>query len=171
MLEIKTADEFVDPELEARWAVRRAARQADVLRQVLQEFVERTGPISVETIIAALPDHPPQAVRDSLDKLDEDDLIQLDDGRVEIAYPFSALPTAFVVQLASGHERFACCAIDALGIAPMVGQEVQVRAGCHHCGSPLEFSVTPNGPGPEARDVMVWVGKRGEGERRITASL
>jgi hypothetical protein len=171
MLEIKTADEFVDSELEARWAVRRAARQGDVLRQVLQAFVERTGPVSVETIMAALPDHPPQAVRDSLTKLDEEDLIQLDEGRVEIAYPFSGRPTAFVVQLAESHERFACCAIDALGIAPMVGREVQVRAACHHCGSPLRFSVTPDGPGPEAREVMVWVGKRSEGERRISASL
>lgn len=171
MLEIKTADELVDPELEARWALRRAARQADVLRHVLGAFAERPGPVSVDAVVAALTDRPPQAVRDSLSKMDEDDLIQLEDGRVQIAYPFSARPSPFVMRLARGHERFACCAIDALGIAPMAGQAVRVRAGCHHCGSSLELTVTPDGPGPEAQGVMVWVGKRCEGQWRIATSL
>ena len=127
MLEIKTADELVDPELEARWALRRAAREAEVLRHVLRAFVERPGPVSVDAVVAALPERPPQAVRDSLSKMDEDDLILLEDGRVQIAYPFSARPTPFVVRLARGHERFACCGIDALGIAPMARQVVEVR--------------------------------------------
>ena len=171
MLEIKTADEFVDPELEARWARRRAARETAVLQRVLHLFAERSGPIWVDEIVAGLRDHPAEAVRDSLSKLDAGDLIQLEDGRVEIAYPFSAGGTAFVVRLAAGHERFACCAIDALGIAPMLGTHVHVRSRCHHSGSPLDFSVGPDGPGPEAQDVMVWVGRRCEGEQRISASL
>ena len=171
MLEIKTADELVDAELEARWALRRAARQTDVLQRVLRTFAERGGPIRVEEIAAALPDRAPEAVRDSLIKLDEDDLIEVRGGRVEIAYPFSAAPTPFVVRLAGGRERYACCAIDALGVAPLLGQRVHVGSQCHHCGTPLEFVVTPDGPGPEAREVMVWVGKRWEGERRIATSL
>jgi Alkylmercury lyase len=171
MLDIKTAEELVDPELEVRWALRRAARQGDVLHQVLRAFIRQAGPIPVETIMAALSARPPDAVRESLGKLDEDDLIQVAGGHVEIAYPFSGRPTAFIVRLAGGHERFACCAIDALGIAPMVGEEVHVRSRCHHCGHPLEFSVTPGGPGREAAAFMVWVGQRGQGQQRIAASL
>jgi hypothetical protein len=49
-------------------------------------------------------------------------LIRIRDGHVDLAYPFSASPTAFVVRLPDGRERYACCATDALGIAPMVGQ-------------------------------------------------
>jgi len=171
MLEIKTAEELVDAELEARWALRRAARQTDVLRRVLRAFVERSGPIRVEEIAVSLPDQAPATVWDSLIKLDEADLIEVRDGRVEIAYPFSAAPTPFVVRLAGSRERYACCAIDALGVAPMLGQRVHVRSRCHHCGTPLEFVVAPDGPGPEAPDVMLWVGKRWEGERRIATSL
>lgn len=171
MLEIKTADELVDAGLEARWALRRAARQTDVLQRVLRAFVERGGPIRVEEIAVALPDQAPEAVWDSLIKLDEEDLIEVRDGRVEIAYPFSAAPTSFVVRLAGGQERYTCCAIDALGVAPMLGQRVHVRSQCHHCGTRLEFVAAPDGPGPEAREVVLWVGKRWEGERRIATSL
>jgi hypothetical protein len=171
MIEIKTAEQLADPVLEARWTARRNTPEAEVLRAVLREFVDRSGPVAVEDILAALPDQSPGAVRDRLARLDADDLIQLGDDRVEVAYPFSVRPTGFVVRLVRGHDRFSCCAIDALGIAPMVGQPVIVRAGCHQSGTALELSVTPEGPGFEARDVMVWVGQWAEGDRRATDFL
>jgi len=40
-LQIKTALELVDPELEARWATRRAARETEILQAILRAFVER----------------------------------------------------------------------------------------------------------------------------------
>ena len=165
-LEIRTAAELIDPELEARWTTRRAARETDVLQQVLRAFVERPGPAVVEQIVAAFADGPPDRIRADLARLDADDLIQIRDGLV-----FSAGPTPFVVELTDGHARYACCAIDALGIAPMLGQRVRIRSRCHHCGKPLEFWVDQAGSGLDAEGVMVWVGKQGEGERRASTSL
>jgi hypothetical protein len=98
-------------------------------------------------------------------------LIRIRDGHVDLAYPFSASPTAFVVRLADGRERYACCATDALGIAPMVDQRIEIRSVCHHCGVALELSATPAGPGPEASDVMMWVGKRTEEGCKAADSL
>jgi hypothetical protein len=170
-LEIKTADELVDPELEARWAVRRAAREAEILQQILRTFVDRGGPIPVEEVAAAFPDRPPEVIWDTLAALDDEDLIQIRQGRVDIAYPFSAVATPFVVRLAGGQERYACCAIDALGMAPMVGQSVHIRSQCHDCGAPLELSVGPDGPERGAKGVLVWVGKQADGQRRLTTSL
>jgi hypothetical protein len=171
-LEIRTAAELIDPELEARWTTRRAARETDVLQQVLRAFVERPGPAEVEQIVAAFAaGPPPEGIRADLARLDADDLIQIRDGLVDVAYPFSAFPTPFVVQLADRQERYACCAIDALGIAPMLGQRVRIRSRCHHCGDPLELSVDQAGSGLETEAVMVWVGKQGDGERRASASL
>ena len=170
-LEIRTAAELTEPELEARWTTRRAARETDVLQQVLRAFVARAGPVEVEQIVAAFADGPPDGIRADLARLDADDLIQIRDGLVEVAYPFSALPTPFVVQLADGQARYACCAIDALGIAPMLGQRVRIRSRCHHCGEPLELGVDPAGSGLDAEAVMVWVGKQGDGERRASTSL
>ena len=170
-LEIKTAEELTDPALEARWATRRAARQTEVLQWILRAFVERGGPIPAEAITAAFPDCQPKVIRETLAALDEDDLVQVREGQVDIAYPFSAIPTPFVVRLAAGQERYACCAIDALGIAPMLGQHVHIRSQCHHCGTSLELSVDPDGPGPEAEGVMVWIGKQAGGQLRIATSL
>ncbi len=103
--------------------------------------------------------------------LDEEDLIHIREGLVEIAYPFSAVPTPFVVRLAEEQERYACCAIDALGMAPMLGQRVEIQSRCHDCGDLLELTVSPEGPAPEAGGFMVWVGRRQAGQRRIATSL
>jgi len=90
---------------------------------------------------------------------------------VDLAYPFSAIPTLFVVRVRGGQERYTCCAIDALGIAPMLGQPVEIRSQCHDCGIPLTFSVDPDGPGPGADGVMLWLGKRADDRCRAVDSL
>ncbi|MGH7306794.1 MAG: organomercurial lyase [Candidatus Rokuibacteriota bacterium] len=92
-------------------------------------------------------------------------------GHIDIAYPFSAVVTPFVVRLSGGRERYACCATDALGMAPMVGEPVEIRSACHHSGAPLHFPATPHGVGPAAEGVMVWFGKRGDEECKAAESL
>jgi hypothetical protein len=94
-LEIKNAEELVDPALEARWTARREARLTDVLQAVLRAFRDRGGPVSLEEIAVAPPGRAVAVVRETLVALDDEDLIQLQGDRVEIAYPFSAIPTAF----------------------------------------------------------------------------
>ena len=167
---IKTAAELVDPELEARWTARRAARETEVLQAILRTFVERPDPIVVEEFIRAFPEQAPDETRAALTRLDEDDLIQIHDGRVDLAYPFSTTPTSFVVHLSGRGDRYVCCAIDALGVAPMLGESVRIRSRCHHCGEPLEFSADPFGPGPDAEGIMMWAGKRCGDERRALTS-
>jgi alkylmercury lyase-like protein len=150
---IGTAAELMaDPDREARWREREsigaAARAA--LREILARFVADGGPVEV----SSLP-HPAAAVAE----LDARDLVYLHEGRVVLAYPWSGTPTAFVVRLTGGRQRWACCAIDALGIAAMLGEPVQVESRCHHCGEPLRLDVTPEGPAANT-GVMAWVGKR-----------
>lgn len=160
---IKTADELVDTALEARWAERRASRHGDALRQVLRLFLERGGPVALDAL--------PPGLQGAVEQLDAEDFLLLRDGRIELAYPFATGPNEFGVVLADGRERYACCAIDALGIAPMVGQPVTIRSRCHHCGEPLAFGVGPTGPGPEAAGVMVWVGRRPATDGKVCTSL
>ena len=98
-------------------------------------------------------------------------LIVLVDGVVSTAYPFSGQPTPFVVRLANGDERFSCCATDALGIAAMLRQRIEIRSRCHHCGEPLTLVADPSGPEPTGAGTMVWVGKRAADDRRACTSL
>ena len=169
-LQIKTAAELVDPELEARWATRRAARETEIARAILRAFVERPDLIVVEEFITAFPKGAHDNIRAALTRLDEEDVIRIRDGRVDLAYPFSAVPTYFVVNLSGRGDRYVCCAIDALGVAPMLGEPVRIRSRCHHCGEPLEFSADPSGPGLGAEGVMMWAGKRCGSEQRAWTS-
>ena len=160
-LVILTAEEFKALDPLQRQASRRAARQEPLLRVILRTFLQRGGPIPVEDIIAASPDAHPAVLHDALVALDDDDLIRVRDSQIDVAYPFSGAPTPFRVRLSAG-ERYACCATDALGIAPMVGEPLEITSSCHHCGEPLKFVATPHGVGLDAEGLMVWFGKRGD---------
>lgn len=157
--EIRTAEEFAARDLQSLWLARRAARERPEFRRVLQIFVERGGPVPIDEISQALV------------ALDDDDLIRIQGGKIDVAYPFTASPTPFVVRLPDGQDRFACCAVDALGIAPMIGQPVEIRSRCHHCGAPLDLTSTPQGPRPEGSDVMLWIGQRADARCKIADSL
>ena len=167
-LEIKTADELITLDVEGRGRARRAGRETLASRRILRIFLDRGGPIPMDEIVAAFQDDP---IHQTLAAVDNDDLIRIRDGQIDIAYPFSASPTPFVVRLPGAKERYACCAMDALGIAPMVGQPVEIRSRCHHCTMPLEFSVSPDGPGTEAEGVMLWLGKRTDERCKVADSL
>ena len=161
-LVILTADELKSLNPLERQAARRAARQQPLVRVILRTLLQRGGPIPVEDIVAASPDDHATALHDALVALDDDDLIRMRAGQIDVAYPFSAAPTPFRLRLSGGRERYACCATDALGIAPMVGEPIEITSSCHHCGEPLKFAATPQGVGPDAEGVMVWFGKRGD---------
>jgi hypothetical protein len=161
-LPIKTAEEFRSLDSLERQASRRTARETPLLQRILRHFADHGGRVSLAEIVAAFPESPPATIRDTVIALNNDDLVRVRDGHVDIAYPFSATPTPFLVQLTTGDKRYACCAMDALGMAPMLGQQVEIRSRCHHCGTPLNFLVGPHGPGPDAHGLMLWFGKGGD---------
>jgi alkylmercury lyase-like protein len=165
-LPMKTIDESLDSAVVARQAARRATRENDLLRQVWRAFLADGAPISIDVLERELTTSVPETVRDGLARLDEDDLILVQDGVVRLAYPFSGDPTAFTVGLPDGRMRFACCAIDALGMAPMLGQPVTVGSWCHHCAAPIRLRADPEGPDGDIDGVVVWVGRRDPDERR-----
>jgi hypothetical protein len=171
VLSIRTAEDFIDAGWARRQRRRRIARHRGVLPRVLRLFVEHAGPVSKTALAQAVPDLTPSRLDRELTRLDVQDLIVLADDAVTMAYPFSGLSTPFVVRLVNGNERYACCATDALGIAAMLRQKIDVRSACHHCGEPLAVAVDPSGPDPAGANMMVWVGRRAAEERRACTSL
>jgi hypothetical protein len=76
---------------------------------------------------------------EAFDLLHRTDLVHLDSGgRVEVAYPFSGIPTAHTVLLDSGVEVYSMCAIDALGIPLMLGGAGVIRSSDPDSGRPVE---------------------------------
>jgi hypothetical protein len=158
---LKSAAELMDTSFHARWMDRGrigpAARAT--LRAILDGFVAHGGPVELARFNAA-----------AVAELDERDLIYVDAGRAVLAYPFSGTPTDFVTVLPDGRERWACCAIDALGIPAFLKQPVTVRSRCHHCGDGFALEVTPAGP-VGGDGLMAWVGERSDLRGKACTSL
>ena len=156
------ADELFESTFAARWARR---EQLDVgtravHRAVLRLLLAGAGPVG-DAAIAAESRLGLDAVEAALAQLDDADFLLVSEGRVRLAYPLSAMPTAFAVAFAGGRLCHACCAVDALGLPAMIGEAATIRAACHHCGEALSLRVGPDGPA-DSHDAMVWVGERGD---------
>lgn len=79
----------------------------------------------------------------SLTQLHDHDVVRLDEhGRVRAAYPFSAVSTAHVVVIDGGPTVYAMCAIDALGIADMLGRDIAITSADPMSGQPIGVTVT-----------------------------
>ena len=171
-VEIRTAAEVLTPERAAEWAARRAQRDDPVLRAIWREFVERGGPVALASLIAALPDLSAAAVRTGMAALDAADLIEQESDEVRLAYPFTAEPNEFEVVLPGDRSRYACCAIDALGVAPMLGAVVTVRSRCHESRMPLAFEIDPvAGPRRAPPGILAWVERGQWGGDRLSGFL
>ncbi|WP_351228684.1 organomercurial lyase [Streptomyces sp. NPDC002133] len=96
-----------------------------------------------------------------LAELDREDFLHLDlAGRIRAAYPFSAVETRHRVRLASGVEAWSMCAIDALGISAMLGQNVTVSSGDPVDGHPVKVAFADGAAVWEPAEAVVFVGRR-----------
>ena len=97
-------------------------------------------------------------VEDALATLAREDLVHRGaDGEITVAYPFSGPPTAHRVRFPDGHEAHAMCAIDALGIAPMFQQPVEIRSRDPLTGTAFQAKVAPDGAATWEPDTAVVV--------------
>lgn len=81
---------------------------------------------------------------DILDELQAADLVLLDQtGEIRAVYPFSPTPTAHQVHIADGPTAYAMCAIDALGIAAMLGMPTTITS--HEPDTDRVITIKTNG--------------------------
>ncbi len=67
-------------------------------------------------------------------------VLQRESGEVLMAEPFSAVPTAFEVEIEDG-TWWGNCIWDALGIPAMLGRDARVRTSCGDCGESMELLI------------------------------
>lgn len=128
-----------------RWASRLEADEDLVWRTVLRLYGVRGRPPEFAEIVAEAGMSHERAVL-LLDKLQERDLIALDDagGRIRLAYPFTESATRHRVEL-NGHDFYALCAVDALGVADMYRSDTATSSQCHCCGETIHVRTTAEG--------------------------
>jgi len=77
-----------------------------------------------------------------LAELHEHDVIRLDErGAVRAAYPFSGVPTTHLVAIDGGPTVYAMCAIDALGMADMLGRDIAITSADSESGQDIRVRV------------------------------
>ena len=81
----------------------------------------------------------------ALETLAREDLVHRGaDSEIAVAYPFSGRSTAHRVRFPGGHEADAMCAIDALGIAPMFGEAIEIESRDPVSGEEIRARVAPD---------------------------
>ena len=126
----------------------RRARLSDTERElyvwILRRFATEGRPSSAD-----LPRVSEQLGIDAehaLETLAREDLVHRGaDGEIAVAYPFSGRPTAHRVRFPSGHEVDAMCAIDALGIAFMFDEPIDVESRDPLSDDEIRTRVAPGG--------------------------
>ncbi len=101
---------------------------------------------------------------DVLTRLHDLDAIRLaPDGQIAVAYPFSTSPTRHRVRIANRVHTYAMCAIDALGIAPMLGQDTQIDSTDPTTGQPVRVSTTAGATRWDPASAVVFLGATAAG--------
>ena len=103
--------------------------------------------------------------RDVLTNLHIADVIRLDgEAEIAVAYPFSTTPTRHQVQLASGVEVWAMCAIDALGLPAMLDTDAMITSTDPANGQPITVIVRQDGYDWDPPTAVVFLSAAAGGE-------
>jgi hypothetical protein len=104
-----------------------------------------------------------RATADALAALHELDAVRLGpDGGVAVAYPFSGIPTRHRVRIGGRVEVYAMCAIDALGMSAMLGEDTRIDSVDVTSAHPVTVTMTGSTTGGVTRwdpaEAVVFVG-------------
>ncbi|MFD8644199.1 MULTISPECIES: alkylmercury lyase family protein [Streptomyces] len=158
------ADDVLDPIGRAGRGRRAPAdRGLRAVHQAVLRHFAATGSAPSTADLEAVAAEAGRPAGDILEELDREDFLTLDaDGGVLAAYPFSAVATRHRVRLGNGVEMWSMCAIDALGIAAMLGQDVLVASSDPVDERPVTIAFTGGAPRWEPPSAVVFVGRRAE---------
>jgi hypothetical protein len=114
---------------------------AGVRANIVQHFL-RTGRAPLVAEIAAARAQPLPAIQAALQRLREAHGVVHDSstGELLMVHPFSAVPTAFRVEVAD-QSWWANCIWDALGIPAMLHRDGRVQTQCGCCGDAMTLTV------------------------------
>jgi len=141
----------------SRCGTERAARLSGGERAFYRRLIERFA-LAIPPTAAQLAEQAQALALDpdaALAALAREDLVHTDaQGAVTVAYPFSTRPRGHEVTV-EGRLVQAMCAIDALGIAAMLDQPIEIRSHDPVSGNKIHVHVTPDGVGSSQPETAV----------------
>lgn len=109
--------------------------EANLRSVLLKHIIEQGRPFFPEEIKV-------DYEKSMIESLSQKGVITLrEDGTIVGVYPVSALPTRHKVKLKDGRLLYAMCAIDSLGVAYELGQDVLVSSSCMRCDKPISMEI------------------------------
>jgi hypothetical protein len=146
----------------------RVGPDAQRLFRVLIDSVLATGGVREIDALAAHGSLPVDGVRALLDELVAADWIAADAaGNISAVYPFAFAPTGIEVTVGA-MTRPVMCAVDALGVAPLLRQPATIRATCVQCARAVTISVRPDGIAKRRPRSTVVIRRRAAGPAHAT---
>jgi hypothetical protein len=141
----------------------------DLHRRVLTSFAGTGAPPTPTELIGWAAEHGLD-LHEALRELSRTELVftNPDASAVTGAVPFAAGASAHRVRIARGPDVFGNCAVDALGIAAMLDQDVDVRSTDPHTGEPVTAVSRAGVWSWQPGSAVVFVGSSGPG--RLTDS-
>ena len=80
-------------------------------------------------------------VNETLEYFIKNNIMVVEDNKVNFIYPVSAHGTMHSVKLEDGRELNAMCAIDALGVAHTFNQDIEINSICSVTGREINISI------------------------------
>jgi hypothetical protein len=138
---VKSLIDRIGETVRGRLTEARLSQSEDETRKyILKEFARTGKPPSEKAIAETMKLSTLESARNLIGKLHKADILTQEGGIVS-AYPFSARATRHKVIFQDGHEVYALCATDALGIHFMLGSDIAVRSRCPECENEIKIEV------------------------------
>ncbi len=139
---MKSLMDRIGDTVKGRIAEARLSPQEDAVRKyILRDFAKTGKPPSDQAIAEAMKLPSLESANQIIEKLNQADILTKEGGEIISAYPFSAKATRHKVVFQDGHEVYALCATDALGIHFMLHEDIAVRSRCPECESEMKIEV------------------------------
>jgi hypothetical protein len=139
---MKSLMDQIGETVRGRLAQAHLSRSEDEARKyILKEFARSGKPPSGNALAGEMKLPSLQLVHGLVEKLHKADILTMEGEEIISAYPFSAKATRHKVIFQDGHEVYALCATDALGIHFMLGEDITVRSRCPECEGEMKIEV------------------------------
>ena len=112
-----------------------------IRKYILRVFARNGRPPTPLEIMEELRLSSIDIVNQTVEKLQRADILLQRGNEIISAYPFSAVETHYKVVFEDGHEVFALCATDALGIPFMLDADVTIISKCPQCKKEMRIVV------------------------------